>query len=70
MFQLMMERMMSEGMEKDFGTGKRTDGIRNMYGKIKRKMYDEGRINPYIITTYTVIRVYVRSYIGRRFIYN
>ena len=30
MFQLMMERMMSEGMEKDFGTGKRTDGIRNM----------------------------------------
>ena len=70
MFQLMMGRMMSEGMEKDFGAGERAGGIRNMYGKIKRKMYDEGRINPYIITTYTVIRVYVRSYIGRRFIYN
>ena len=70
MFQLMMERMMSEGMEKDFGSGERADGIRNMYGKIKRKMYDEGQINPYGITIYPVIRVYVRSYIGRRFIYN
>ena len=28
MFQLMMERMMSEGMEKDFGTGKgRPDAV-------------------------------------------
>ena len=34
----MMGKMMSEGMEKDFGAGKGTDGIRNMYGKIKRKV--------------------------------
>ena len=52
---------MSEGMEKDFGAGERADGIRNMYGKIKRKMYDEERINPYRITTYNVIHVYARS---------
>ena len=57
----MMGRMMSEGMEKDFGAGERADGIRNMYGKIKRKMYDEERINPYRITTYNVIHVYARS---------
>ena len=61
---------MSEGMEKDFGTGERADGCCHMFDKIKRKMYDEGGINPYGITTYTVIRVYVRSYIGIRFIYN
>ena len=48
-------------MEKDFGASERTDGIRNMYGKIKRKMYDEGRINPSRITIYPVIRVYARS---------
>lgn len=48
-------------MEKDFGAGEGTDGIRNIYGKIKRKMYDEGRINHYMITTYPVIRVYARS---------
>ena len=41
-----------------------------MYGKIKRKMYDEGRLNPYGITTYTVIRVYARYLIGIRFICN
>ena len=61
---------MSEGMEKDFGAGERADGCCHMFDKIKRKMYDEGRINPYIITTYTVIRVYVRSLIGIRFICN
>ena len=41
-----------------------------MYGKIKRKVYDEGGINPYGITIYPVIHVYVRYYIGVRFIYN
>ena len=56
-----MERKESEGMEKDFGAGERDDGIRNMYGKIKRKVYDEGGINPYGITIYPVIRVYARS---------
>ena len=66
----MMERKASEGMEKDFGAGERTDGIRNMYGKIKRKMYDEGRINPSRITIYPVIHVYAHSYIGIRFICN
>ena len=41
-----------------------------MFDKIKRKMYDEGQINPYMITTYTVIRVYARYLIGIRFICN
>ena len=49
---------------------KGTDGCCHMFDKIKRKMYDEGRLNPYGITIYPVIRVYVRCYIGRRFIYN
>ena len=60
-FRLMMERKESEGMEKDFGAGERDDGIRNMYGKIKRKVYDECRINPSGITIYPVIHVYARS---------
>ena len=52
---------MSEGMEKDFGAGERTDGCRHIFDKIKRKMYDEGGINPYGITIYPVISVYARS---------
>lgn len=32
-----------------------------MFDKIKRKMYDEGGINPYGITIYNVIHVYARS---------
>ena len=47
-------------MEKDFGAGERDDGCCNIYGKIKRKVYDEVRINPSGITIYPVIRVYAR----------
>ena len=65
-----MGRKKSEGMEKDFGAGERDDGIRNMYGKIKRKVYDECRINPSGITIYNVIHVYARYLIGIRFICN
>lgn len=41
-----------------------------MFDKIKRKMYDRDSINRFRITIYPVIRVYVRYYIGIRFIYN
>ena len=51
---------MSEGMDKDFGAGERADGCCHMFDKIKRKMYDEGRLNPSGITIYPVIRVYAR----------
>ena len=61
---------MSEGMEKDFGAGERDDGCCNIYGKIKRKVYDEGGINPCGITIYPVIHVYARYLIGIRFICN
>ena len=61
---------MSEGMEKDFGAGERDDGCCHMYGKIKRKVYDEGGINPCGITIYIVIHVYARYLIGIRFICN